>query len=126
MARMRGFGTCTKAMVKKVADSWTNGDVEIVEFLTHYELNKKYTHEQMKQFTHAKLSLNDYEFKIVFNNEIGIPPNMQDVYNAIEEIKPAHLNVRYEFKFRRHQELVNKTHEQLSGFTHNIIRQGVI
>jgi len=125
MARMRGFGTATKAMIKKVIDSWTNGDVEIIEFMTHYSMSDK-THEQLKQYTYGQLNLNDYRIKVIFNSVLGMPSNMQDVYNAVSEIIPAHLEIIYSFKYRRHEELKSRTHYNLNGFTHDQIRQGVI
>ena len=33
----------------------------------------------------------EYRFDIVMLSVIGIPPNMEDLKRAIEEIKPAHL-----------------------------------
>ena len=67
MSKMRGTGTTTVEMIKNVAESFVNGLVEIVE---HNE---------------------QYKFDIKMMSVIGIPPNMEDLKDAIEELKPAHL-----------------------------------
>ena len=66
-SKMRGTGTTTVEMIKNVAESFVNGLVEIVE---HNE---------------------QYKFDIKMMSVIGIPPNMEDLKDAIEELKPAHL-----------------------------------
>lgn len=101
-AKMRSVGVVNKAMIQNVVNAWTNADIEVIE-----------------QF-------DQYKVVIKFVNQIGIPTNIQDVYNAIDEIIPAHIQVAYEFKYRRYEELESKTHAQLSAFTHQTIREGVI
>lgn len=101
-ARMRSVGTVTKELIKIVAESWSNGEVEVIE------------------------DFSNYSFTIKFISSIGVPTNIEDVKSAINEIKPAHLAVTYEFRYRTHSELTSKTHQQLSAFTHQIIREGVI
>lgn len=66
-AKMRGAGTTTVALIKNVSESFVNGEAAVVE---HNE---------------------DYCFEIIMLSVIGIPPNMEDLRRAIEEIKPAHL-----------------------------------
>ena len=66
-SKMRGTGTTTVEMIKNVAESFVNGLVEIVE---HNE---------------------QYKFDIKMMSVIGSPPNMEDLKDAIEELKPAHL-----------------------------------
>ena len=41
----------------------------------------------------------EYYFIIKFTSTIGIPANLQDFKDIIEEIKPAHLGVLYKFKY---------------------------
>lgn len=66
-AKLRGVGTTTVELVQNVSESFVNGEVAVVEH-------------------------NDqYRFDIVMLSVIGIPPNMEDLKRAIEEIKPAHL-----------------------------------
>ena len=67
-AKIRGKGTTTVEMIQNVSESFVNGAVAVEE---HNE---------------------DYYFNIVMLSVIGIPPNMEDLRKAIDEIKPAHLN----------------------------------
>ncbi len=71
-SKMRGAGKVDATLIKLVADSFTNGDVE-VGF--------------------------DGAIVIQFTSEIGIPPRLDDVKQAIEDTKPAHLNVVYLFSY---------------------------
>jgi len=66
-SKLRSQGITTKAMIKNVAESFSNGIVDVNE--------------------HAA----EYRFDIKFIGALGIPPNMDDLTAAIEEIKPAHL-----------------------------------
>ncbi len=66
-SKLRSQGVTTKIMIKNVAESFSNGIVDVIE--------------------HAA----EYRFDIKFIGTLGIPPNMDDLIAAIEEIKPAHL-----------------------------------
>ena len=61
--------------VKNICRSFSGGEVEIIPHLDE-----------------------DY-FVIKFVSTKGIPPKVEDLYNLIEEIKPAHLGVEYGFKY---------------------------
>lgn len=74
-SRLRGKGTTTIQMIKNVAESFSNGEVDIIEDYANYS------------------------FIIKFVGTRGIPPNMNDLKNTIEEIKPAHLGFVYEFTY---------------------------
>lgn len=91
MSKMRGTGTTTVEMIKNVAESFVNGLVEIVE---HNE---------------------QYKFDVKMMSVIGIPPNMEDLKDAIEELKPAHLAYEIILKFN--------THEMIRSFTHNYLKE---
>lgn len=71
-SKLRGIGKVDKALIKLVADSYTNGHVD-VKF--------------------------DNNIKIKFNSLYGIPSNLDDLKTAINEIKPAHLRILYEFSY---------------------------
>lgn len=71
-SKWRGTGKIDKGLIKLVVDSYTNGFVEV-------EFNEN--------------------IKIIFNGEKGIPKNIESVYNSVDDIKPAHLNIIYEFAF---------------------------
>lgn len=74
-SKMRGIGTVTVKMMKNVAEAYDGGTVEVTE--------------------QAPL----YQFTVKFIDTRGIPPNLDDLKTAIEEIKPAHLAVKYKFRY---------------------------
>lgn len=99
-AKIRGVGTVTKEMIKAVARSYSNGEVEVIEDPANYR------------------------FIIKFVGTLGIPANMADLILTIEEIKPAHLAYTFEYTYRTYGELAAYTHEQLSAYTHQALREG--
>lgn len=101
-AKIRGIGTVTKAMIKEVAASYSNGEVEVIEDNINYR------------------------FTIKFVGVLGIPGNMADLIVTIDEIKPAHLSYTFEYIYRTHAELSGYTHNELSVYTHQQLREGVI
>ena len=74
-SKLRGIGTVTVALIKNVAESWYNGEVEVTE----------------------QPSL--YTVKIKFVSKLGVPPNLADIENALREIIPAHLAINFEFSY---------------------------
>ncbi|MED0686549.1 YmfQ family protein [Anoxybacillus ayderensis] len=74
-SKLRGIGTVTVALIKNVAESWYNGEVEVTE----------------------QPSL--YTVKIKFVSKLGVPPNLADIQNALREIIPAHLAINFEFSY---------------------------
>lgn len=103
-SKMRVAGVVTKELFQTCANAWANADVEIIE---HYD---------------------QYLLEIKFVNIIGRPPHVDDLYKAMQEIIPAHLNVTYTFIYRTHREIKDHpfTHRQLQAYTHRQIREGVI
>lgn len=99
-AKMRGVGKVDSALIKSTMSSWTGGTVDV-------------------EFTNGKIN-------IKFVDILGIPENMGDVQVIIEEIKPAHLVVLYEFLYNTHEVLSQFTHSYLSQYTHQQLREGVI
>ena len=89
-AKMRGSGKFNNALVKAVCDSFTNGDVD-VKF--------------------------DGTIHVTFINIYGIPPNMDDLKAAINDIKPAYLLLDYIFRYLIWDEFdnYNKTFDQWDG-----------
>lgn len=85
MSKIRGAGTTTAEMIEQVVASFANSDCEVIE---HPE---------------------DYRFDIKFIGTIGIPPNMDDVRAAIEEIKPAHLAYQFIYLFRTWGDIKGQT-----------------
>lgn len=74
-AKIRGSGTTTKEMIKRVAMAYSGGEVDIIEYPE------------------------EYRFVVKFIGVRGIPPNMPDLTNTIEQIKPAHLAFSYIYTF---------------------------
>ena len=63
-----------------------------------------------------------YYFELRFSEKGAI--NRVDALKAfIEEIKPAHLGVKYTFLFNQHQELQPYTHRELARRTHKEVRE---
>ena len=83
LAKLRGTGTVTKTMMKNVAKSFVNGEIEIIEYPSQYA------------------------FVVKFTSRTGIPYNLEDIQAMIEELKPAHLAVDYIFTYRLWQDILN-------------------
>ena len=64
-----------------------------------------------------------YHFDIRFVGSRGIPPNMDDLTAALEEIKPAHLAYTFVFLYRTYGELEEHTHLALEPYTHQQLRE---
>jgi len=97
-AKLRGQGTVTIILIKNVAESFSNGQVDVIEDNANYR------------------------FIIKFVSVLGIPPNMSDLQKAIEDIKPAHLKALYEFTYNSYDSLNVITNNMLSGFTHDELK----
>ncbi|NFG40022.1 DUF2313 domain-containing protein [Clostridium botulinum] len=74
-AKKKGSGTTTKEMIENVAETFSGGEVNIIED------NK------------------NYSFTIQFIGVKGIPKNMQGFKNMLEDIKPAHLSYSFKYTF---------------------------
>lgn len=74
-SKLRGAGQFSGRLVKSVAEAYDGGTVDV-------------------SFQPA-----EWSFTIKFIDTLGIPPNLDDLKAVIEEIKPAHLVVEYEFSY---------------------------
>ena len=85
----------TKETIETIANQFVNGEVEVIEHLEE-----------------------DY-FTVKFISTMGIPPKIQDVYDAINEIKASWLDVEYEFTYNTEGDIENSrwTEEELEQFT---------
>lgn len=99
VAKLRGNGTTTVALIKSVAESFSNGEVDVVEFC------------------------NEYRLEIRFVGTVGLPPNLDDLADTLDEILPAHLDWKFVIYFRTHGQLAPYTHGELAAFTHHTIRE---
>lgn len=93
ISKLRGQGTTTVAMIKNVAESFSNGQVDVIEHPA------------------------EYRFDIKFVGTIGVPPNMDDLTAAIEDIKPAHLAYDYIIIYRTWGMIAGRTWGSLAGRT---------
>lgn len=82
-SKERGAGKVDRALIKSVVDAYTNGGVD-VGF--------------------------DGKIIVIFNDVKGIPPNLIDAQNAIEDISPAHLAIIYKFAYL----LIKDIHEAVT------------
>lgn len=83
LARKLGFGTVNEAKIKSIANAY-NCDCEV---MPHWD---------------------EYYFIIKFIG-LGIPNNLDTFKSIIEQIKPAHLGVKYEFTYETWNEVKNFT-----------------
>ena len=81
ISKLRSYGTTTKEMIARVAKTFTNGEIEVVE------------------------DNSNYAFKILFTSIVGIPKNIENFKAVIEVIKPAHLNFNVEFRYKTHNQI---------------------
>lgn len=97
-SKLRGSGKVDHIQIKLVADAYTNGNV-LVSFNGH--------------------------IVIKFTSTFGVPTNVDDLKNALEEIKPAHLAIDYEFRYVTYDMLnakyVDYNAIQASGLTYDEI-----
>ncbi|MDR7856294.1 putative phage tail protein [Tissierella sp.] len=98
-AKIRGIGTVTKQMIKEVARTYSNGEVEVIE------------------------DPSNYSFIVKFVGTKGIPANMADLTITIEEIKPAHLAFTFEYTFNTWNDISNMTWNQASSYTWDQLRE---
>lgn len=106
---LRGLGVTNVLKIKTIAKSFRNGDVEIVP---HYDENY---------------------YIIKFVGEKGIPPRLQDLYDSIDLVNPAHLGVKYQFNYERWGELYGNSDNttpyrwgELKQFTWEEVLNGLI
>ena len=93
VAKLRGQGVTTVELIRDVAAAFVNGEVEVEE---HND---------------------EYYFIVRFVSIYGIPPNIDDLKRAIEEIKPAHLELIFEYKFHQWGDLRPYQWGQMAPYT---------
>lgn len=74
-AKLRGFGTISKKMLKNTAEAFSGGECDVIE--------------------HP----GQYTFTIKFVGVKGVPQNMNSFKEMIEAIKPAHLAYKFEYSY---------------------------
>lgn len=103
-SKLRMFGTVTVSVIKNVAESFQYGEVDVSEDPKNYTINVK------------------------FIGKLGVPPNLQDVKDALRDIIPAHLAINYSFTYATYDMVteVYKTYSDMaaSGLTYAQIYNG--
>ncbi len=89
IAKLRGVGTVTVALVQQVAKSYTHGRVAILD--SPYG----YTYDLFRQ----EAGPPPYTVIIRFVDRYGIPPAMAALQRALRELIPAHLAIEYEYMY---------------------------
>lgn len=97
MAKIRGVGTVTTALIKFTAESFEFGTVEV--------------------------SQEAGVVTITFVSEKGVPPDLGDIEKALRDLLPAHLGVDFKFRFNTYNETktIYPTYNDLtiSGITYD-------
>lgn len=103
-SKVRGIGTVTVGLIKDVAESYGNGQVDVIEDNVNYTITIK------------------------FVSDLGVPTNLNDIKNSLREIIPAHLAINYAFTFVTYDQLSTQfaTYSAMasSGKTYNDILNG--
>lgn len=96
-ARKRGRGTATVSRIKNAAESFSGGEVQVIEHNT------------------------EYYFEIKFVGVKGIPKNMDSFIDMINLIKPAHLSYVFTYTYLTWDQFddYNLTAGQLDTITWN-------
>ena len=83
-AKWKTGGKVDIALLQDVADSWKNGDINV--------------------------TFPDGKIHITFVGEYGVPKDLDDLYSALDEVKPAHLAIVYTFRYL----LIKDIHEVMT------------
>ncbi len=81
VSRLRGTGTATIRVVRQVAESYDQGAVDVVEDFAAYTAT------------------------VQFVDTRGVPPNLDDLKQAVRAVVPAHLALRYAFRYTLYSDL---------------------
>jgi len=102
-----GRGKVDRALIKLVAQAYANGKVEVDYGPTIYSADT-YREDPF---------IPPYPIIVRFVDVMGVPPRIEDLKSVIEEIKPAHLEVQFQFRYMTWNELdaENLTWDQLDA-----------
>lgn len=93
LAKSKGYGNVNTLLMKTVAESFKNGQIDVVQ---NFPLN---------------------EVLIRFIDTKGRPSNLSDLQAALEEIVPAHLGITYQLLYTIWSEVDGHTWAQINGTT---------
>ena len=93
ISRIRGFGTATIGITKKVAESYDKGQINVIEDFQRYNIILR------------------------FVDTAGVPPNIDDLKAAVRTVVPAHIEINYEYNYMLWMDLdeLNWTWEHLDS-----------
>lgn len=91
IAKWRSGGPVTLAQIQAVADAWRNGVVNV--------------------------GFDGSTITVTFVGELGIPEDLNGLKSALEMTIPAHLALRYEFRYRTWGELAGRTWGSMAQHT---------
>ncbi|CAM3030535.1 DUF2313 domain-containing protein [Paenibacillus taichungensis] len=89
ISKMRGSGKVSGSMLKNVAQAYESGSIDV------------------------SVSPEEYLIRIRFIDTWGLPPNLDDLKAAIEDIKPAHMTVEYRLRYLTISEVESMTPEEI-------------
>ncbi len=92
-AKLRGRGTTTKEMLKNATESFSGGEVGIIEYPE------------------------EFKFTVQFIGVRGIPRNMDGFIKMLETIKPAHLIYDFKYTYTVWDHIKHLTWNDVSGMT---------
>jgi hypothetical protein len=98
VSRHRGNSNATVALIKSIAESFSNGEVDVIE------------------------DYPNYHFIIKFISTKGIPPNIDDLWDTIERNKHAHMGFNFQFTYTVWGEVKAKTWGQVKNGTWTDLR----
>ena len=102
LARKRGGGNGTVEHLKQVISAFSNGEVEITELYGQYMIT------------------------ISFVGLIGVPPYLDDVKAAIDEIIPAHIGYTIVIVYRTWADIAGYTWADIADKTWHDVAEGEI
>jgi len=98
MSRLRGIGTVGRDVIKRAAEAFSGGDVDVIEYPA------------------------EHRFVVKFVGTLGIPKNMASFIEMIEDLKPAHLTYSFEYTYTWWNTLKEITWAQAGMGTWNDLR----
>lgn len=101
IAKIRGQGVVTKEFLKNLIESFTNGEVDIIEDPHHYTVTIK------------------------FVSTVGIPTNFNTLKQIVREILPAHYAVEYQNEYTLWGDLRVTTWGNLANYTWADVKGGL-
>lgn len=102
LSKLRGQGTCTAAMLKNMAESFSGGEAAVTE------------------------KPQDYEIEIKFTSMYGVPPRVDEFCAAIERIIPAHIAYTLAYTYATWGQMGTHTWAEVSAHTWGEIMNGAL